>query len=156
MRTLWLLLPLTLGLASCGTGLSNALTQGAGLAAAGQAAAALQDGVARITASELQTLQAKGEKVVIVDVRNAASFESSHVQGAVNVLGDAVASNQAKLPKDSTIVTYCTCVNEGGAAKAAKSLMELGYPKVFALKDGLDGWKAAGGAIAEAPATPAP
>jgi rhodanese-related sulfurtransferase len=41
-------------------------------------------------------------------------------------------------------VIYCSCPNEVSAAKAAKSLMMLGYRRVRPLLGGLDAWADAG------------
>lgn len=120
------------------------------------AAAPANDGVPRLTAAELMAKQQAGEAVVVIDVRNAASYRTEHVKGAENVMTDAIASGSGAWAKDTTLVTYCTCVNEGSAAKAAQALQARGYAKVHALKEGLAGWKAAGGAVAADAAATSP
>lgn len=139
-----LVLPLALALSACGGAVANLA---AGPASGASAAVAPEDGIARLSASQLMAMQMAGEAVVVVDVRNKAAYESSHVKGAQNFMTDALASGAGEWPKNTTVVTYCTCVNEGSAAKAAQSLLARGYTKVYALKEGLEGWKKAGGQV---------
>ncbi len=65
------------------------------------------DGVQRITTSELKDLMDKGEAYV-VDVRTEASFKAGHIRGAILIPTKDVASRAKELPRDKTIVTYCS------------------------------------------------
>jgi 3-mercaptopyruvate sulfurtransferase SseA len=65
------------------------------------------DGVRRVTVSELQDLLAKGQAVV-VDVRTQVSFEQAHIKGAKLIPTNEVANRAGELPRDKTIVTYCS------------------------------------------------
>lgn len=65
------------------------------------------DGVRRITPGEAQDLLTKGQAVVI-DVRNQASFDAGHIRGAKLIPLNEFLSRIDELPRDKTIVTYCS------------------------------------------------
>ena len=65
------------------------------------------DGVRRITTVELQDLISKGQAYV-VDVRNEASYKLGHVRGAKLIPNTEIADRSKELPRDKTIVTYCS------------------------------------------------
>ena len=77
------------------------------IASASPAAPAPNDGVRRITPTELQNLLAKNEAFV-VDVRNEASYNAGHIRGAKLIPEQDIANRVSELPKDKTIVTYCS------------------------------------------------
>ena len=68
---------------------------------------ATDDGVRRITATELRDLLSKGQAVV-VDVRNEASFKAGHIRGAKLIPTNEFLNRINELPRDKTIVTYCS------------------------------------------------
>ncbi len=63
--------------------------------------------IRRITPNELQALLAKNEAVV-VDVRGIGAYETGHVQGALHIPADETTARLKELPRDKTIVTYCS------------------------------------------------
>jgi len=65
------------------------------------------DGVRRITTVELQDLISKGQAYV-VDVRNEASYNAGHVRGARLIPNTQIVEHLKELPRDKTIVTYCS------------------------------------------------
>jgi predicted sulfurtransferase len=65
------------------------------------------DDARRITADELYKLWEKHE-VLIVDTRNEATFNQSHIKGAILIPSNEFASRINELPKDKLIATYCT------------------------------------------------
>jgi predicted sulfurtransferase len=80
---------------------SNAAT------AATPQAKATDDGVRRITTAELRDLISKGQAVVI-DVRNEATYKAGHIRGAKLIPTNVFLSRINELPRDKTIVTYCS------------------------------------------------
>ncbi len=103
--------------------------------------------IPRISPNEaLRQINAK--EAVLIDVRDSGSFDLMHIKGAVNVsLQDIINNKFAALPKNKNLIFYCTCIREHSAALAAVELKEKGYEKVWALRDGLLGYKEAGGEI---------
>lgn len=65
------------------------------------------DGVRRITTVELQDLINKGQAYV-VDVRNQAAYNLGHIRGAKLIPNTQIAQRSNELPRDKTIVTYCS------------------------------------------------
>jgi 3-mercaptopyruvate sulfurtransferase SseA len=65
------------------------------------------DGVRRVTVSELQDLLARNEAVVI-DVRNQASYDIGHIRGSKLIPEAEVINHSDELPRNKTIVTYCS------------------------------------------------
>jgi len=74
---------------------------------ASPAAAAHADGARRITTVELQDLLSKGQAYV-VDVRNEAAYNTGHVRGAKLIPNTEIVARIKELPRDKTIVTYCS------------------------------------------------
>ena len=68
--------------------------------------AATVDEVPRMPVAELATLVERGE-AVIVDVRDAESFRTDRIQGAVSIPLGEIAARAGELPRDKVIVTYC-------------------------------------------------
>jgi hypothetical protein len=71
------------------------------------AAAIHTDGAPRLTTGELQDLISKGQAYV-VDVRNEAAYNIGHVRGAKLIPYDQIGARSKELPRDKTIVTYCS------------------------------------------------
>lgn len=65
------------------------------------------DGVRRVTTAELEELMKQG-KVVVVDVRNKEMYDLAHIPGAKLIPVNEVGERAKELPKDKTIVTYCS------------------------------------------------
>lgn len=77
---------------------------------AAAAFSAVADDVARITPEELSARLAKGEKVIVVDVRTSSSYERSSVKikGAVRVPPNDLGRAASEFAPDSPLVLYCT------------------------------------------------
>ena len=65
------------------------------------------DGARRISVQDAQSLIAKGQAVV-VDVRNQPAFDQGHIRGAKLIPVQDVGSRYNELPRDKTIITYCS------------------------------------------------
>ena len=70
-------------------------------------AASPNDGVRRVTTTELQDLLAKNQAFV-VDVRNEASYNAGHIRSAKLIPEADIPNRLSELPKDKLIVTYCS------------------------------------------------
>jgi 3-mercaptopyruvate sulfurtransferase SseA len=71
------------------------------------ASTAYPDGARRITVEELEALIAQG-KAYIVDVRTQDSYDSAHIPNAVLIPSTEIVKHIKQLPRDKTIVTYCS------------------------------------------------
>ena len=65
------------------------------------------DGVRRVTVEQLQSLLAEGN-TVIYDTRAKSAYEAEHIKGALSMPYDEVSNRAGELPKDKTLVFYCT------------------------------------------------
>jgi rhodanese-related sulfurtransferase len=96
--------------------------------------------VPRVTVDELRTLMDQ-QAVVIVDVRDPGQFNEGRIPGSVNIdYTEMMAKGSRFKGETRTIVTYCACVNETTAARAALDLAALGIPGAKALKGGWQEW----------------
>jgi hypothetical protein len=65
------------------------------------------DGVRRVTVAEVQAMLKDGS-AVIYDTRAKTAYDAEHIQGALSMPYDEVAKRVGELPKDKTLVFYCT------------------------------------------------
>jgi rhodanese-related sulfurtransferase len=113
------------------------------VAAAKKATSPPDDGVRRVSAQEAQELVAKGQ-AVIIDVRNQAAFDQGHIQGAKLIPFNEIQNRASELPKDKTIVTYCSWPNEHTSAGSVVTLKSKGFDNAVALLGGYAAWQSAG------------
>jgi rhodanese-related sulfurtransferase len=83
----------------------------------------------------------RGEKFVLVDVREESEFSKDHLPGAVH-LGKGVIERdiEARFPDLNTpLILYCG----GGyrSALAADNLQKMGYTDVISMDGGVRGWR---------------
>ncbi|MEO0264532.1 MAG: ThiF family adenylyltransferase, partial [candidate division WOR-3 bacterium] len=100
--------------------------------------------VEEISIHQVAEMLRKKSNIVLIDIREKQELETGYIDGAIFVppehIGEKVLS--LGIDKESTIVVYC-----GFGIKsldAARSLKMLGYNNVFTLKEGFEGWRAAG------------
>lgn len=66
-----------------------------------------------------------GDKGVLVDVRDKIKYDTSHIEGAINISYRDIQNGKFNLPKEKIIVLYC---DRGGLSMtAARYLSGLGY-----------------------------
>ena len=90
---------------------------------------------------EVKQRMDRGDKFVLVDVREDREFEADHIAGAVH-LGKGIIERdiEAKYPAlDTPLVLYCG----GGfrSALAADNLQKMGYTNVISMDGGIRGWR---------------
>src|SRR6202158_5706439 len=86
----------------------------------------------------------RGDKVVLVDVREESEFAKDHLPGAIH-LGKGVIERdiEARVPEPNTeLVLYCG----GGfrSALAADNLQKMGYTNVISMDGGIRDWREKG------------
>lgn len=102
-----------------------------------------------IAFADFQPMQAGGS-VLVVDVRDADSYASGHIPGAVHAPVRAIEAGVAALKraaKGRLVVTYCSCPSEATSLRAAQILAAAGV-RAKALVGGFPRWVDSGGAIA--------
>jgi rhodanese-related sulfurtransferase len=83
----------------------------------------------------------RGEKLVLVDVREDREFDADHIPGSVH-LGRGIIERdiEAKYPELNTeLILYCG----GGfrSALAADNLQKMGYTNVISMDGGIRDWR---------------
>jgi rhodanese-related sulfurtransferase len=109
------------------------------------------DAKKRIRETNVDEVKAKldrGEKFLLVDVREESEWGKGHVPGAVH-LGKGIIERdiEARVPDPATpVVLYCG----GGyrSALAADNLQKMGYTNVLSMDGGWRGWREKGLPIA--------
>ena len=91
----------------------------------------------RIAPDELaRMLEVEGESLVIVDARSSAARQDDpRLLPRAIVLEDD--DDIGVVPRDKTIVTFCTCPNEASAALLAERLLKAGWTRVRVLSGGV-------------------
>jgi len=93
---------------------------------------------------DLKTRLDWGEPALtIIDVRDRALFNESHIMGAVSMpMAGLVSRTMASLEFDRDLYVYAGTDEE--ASTAAEQLRAAGYQRVSVLRGGVAAWKAAG------------
>ncbi|MEK7233380.1 MAG: rhodanese-like domain-containing protein [Elusimicrobiota bacterium] len=81
----------------------------------------------------------KATDLCVLDVRSPEAFAEGHIPTAINIPLADLAGKLAALPKDKTLVTYCSNLTCALAPKAALVLAEKGF-KVMELFGGIATW----------------
>jgi rhodanese-related sulfurtransferase len=102
----------------------------------------------RIAMDEFERLYRTGA-VIVLDVRDSASYERGHIPSARLTPMDDL-RNQLDSLRSATqpIVTYCSCPAEESSARAAAYLRKNGVTGVRALTGGFEKWAAGGRKVA--------
>jgi rhodanese-related sulfurtransferase len=100
--------------------------------------------VRETTVEEVKTRLDRGDKFVLVDVREDNEWAKDHLPGAVH-LGKGIIERdiEAKYPDlDTPLVLYCG----GGfrSAMAADNLQKMGYTNVISMDGGIRQWRERG------------
>jgi rhodanese-related sulfurtransferase len=100
--------------------------------------------VKECTVDDVKAMVDKGEKFVLVDVREESEFAKDHLPSAIH-LGKGVIERdiEARVPKlDTPLVLYCG----GGfrSALAADNLQKMGYTNVISMDGGIRDWREKG------------
>jgi rhodanese-related sulfurtransferase len=96
------------------------------------------------TVDEVRARQARGEKLLILDVREESEFAADHLPGAIHI-GKGILERdiEQKVPDTGAeIILYCG----GGfrSALAADALQQMGYTNVISMDGGIRGWREKG------------
>jgi rhodanese-related sulfurtransferase len=97
--------------------------------------------------AEVKTRMDRGDKFVLVDVREESEFAKDHLPGAIH-MGKGVIERdiEASVPELNTeMILYCG----GGfrSALAADNLQKMGYTNVISMDGGIRDWRAKGYAL---------
>lgn len=104
--------------------------------------------ITEVTAREVQNQLARGEEVVLIDVREQNEWNLGHAAPAIYI-GRGVLESQieARVPREAIVVLMCASGNR--SALAARTLNEMGYPNASSMAGGFRDWVASGGEVAD-------
>ncbi len=90
--------------------------------------------------SAMQAVRLMNQGALVIDLRSKELYDAGHIVDARNVPVAELESQADALKKwrDKNVITYCDSGANG--ASAARSLMKLGFTKVFNLQGGLNAW----------------
>ena len=91
-----------------------------------------------VTVSALKTLIDRGEKVILVDVREPYEYELCHLEGALLLPLGQLSARIGELDKGEEIVVYCHVGVR--STQAVSFLRKAGFSSVRNLQDGIDAW----------------
>jgi thiosulfate sulfurtransferase len=73
---------------------------------------------------------------IVFDVRDMASYQAAHVDGAAHLSEDRLLAWMKRLPKDAPVVIYCY---KGNASKVyAQMFVDFRYSSVFSVDGGYE------------------
>ncbi len=101
------------------------------------------DDIQRISIAEAKA-QFESGKAVIIDVRGEPVYKLGHIRGSSQIPMNEIAAQASELPKDKTIILYCSCPAEHSSVAAAQILKAKGIDNTAALVGGYPAWQAAG------------
>ena len=91
-----------------------------------------------ITPVELKTSLDKGEKLVLLDVREEWEYSLAKLDGSILIPLGTLPQSLAQLNRDSEIIAIC---HHGmRSADATNFLLQQGFPNVKNLVGGIDAW----------------
>lgn len=105
---------------------------------AADAAAAAGKSATEISALELKARLDRGDKLVIVDVREPHEYQINRIPGSVLIPLGEIPRRYAELDQDAELVMQCKM--GGRSAKAADYLRTVGFKKVLNLTGGILDW----------------
>jgi rhodanese-related sulfurtransferase len=98
--------------------------------------------VKECTVDDVKARLDKGEKFVLVDVREESEYAKDHLPGAIHIGKGVIERDiETKVPDPATpLVLYCG----GGfrSALAADALQKMGYANVISMDGGIRDWRA--------------
>jgi rhodanese-related sulfurtransferase len=96
------------------------------------------------TVDDVKSKLDRGEKFLLIDVREESEFAKDHLPGAIH-LGKGIIERdiEQRVPEPNTVmILYCG----GGyrSALAADNLQKMGYTGVISMDGGIRGWREKG------------
>ena len=101
-----------------------------------------EDDVETITVERVKLFLEAGEKLFIVDLRPAASFQQRHLPGARSIPMKELAKRFREIPKVGQVVLYCDCSQNELIQDAYQMLKDdYAYRNVALMVDGFKEWE---------------
>ena len=99
--------------------------------------------IRELSPREVMDRQARGERLVLLDVRDLQEVNLGRIPGALHISrGNLETKVEAQIPRDAHVVIYCASGNR--SAFAAETMQQMGYADVASMSGGIRGWIDAG------------
>ncbi len=100
-----------------------------------------------IRAAEVQALISADSNARLLDVRTAGEYQTSHIEGSVNLPLDQLDANTRQIVSGARGPIVLVCQSGGRAEQAHRKLVEAGLTGATVLTGGMNGWTAAGAPV---------
>jgi rhodanese-related sulfurtransferase len=104
----------------------------------------VEEDIPELTAEELHTRLAQGEKLYILDTRTEPEFLNAHLPGAYSTPGGQLPLTVTDIVRERSISIVTNCAGRTRSLLGAHLLRRMGFPQVYALKGGTGAWRIAG------------
>jgi rhodanese-related sulfurtransferase len=95
--------------------------------------------IEEVTAEEVRAMQARGDSVVYLDVREPNEWNLGRLPQAVHLpRGNLETKVEALIDRSQKVVIYCARGNR--SALAALTMKQMGYGNVASMARGFQGW----------------
>ena len=94
--------------------------------------------VPQVSVEELKQKWDRGEKPLLLDVREPHEYALADLPDAIKVPLQTLPRNLVRVPKDRDLVVYCR--SGGRSANAVQFLRQMGYEKAVNLAGGINAW----------------
>ena len=100
------------------------------------------DHLGLLTVQELKERLDRGDKLMVLDVREKDKWHDGHIKGALHIYAGHLEQHLDEIPEDRPIVVTCNAGNH--ASLAASILRREGYKEIYNLLGGMTAWQNAG------------
>lgn len=100
-----------------------------------------------MTIDELKTRMKQERPFILADARDADSYDSSHIPGAIPIPADEVNKLAGNYDRDIDVVTYCGSYQCLASTAAAKEFLKNGFRNVWDYKGGIQEWQEQGNPV---------
>jgi phage shock protein E len=99
----------------------------------------IQGGYYKMNQNEANRNMKEDKSIVLVDVRTPQEYAELHIPGSILIPLDTLKTEAEKKLMDKKAIIYLYCRSGNRSASAAKTLVELGYSKVYNI-GGISSW----------------
>lgn len=104
----------------------------------------VEDGILIVSPERVHEWQTEGAPFVLVDARDSVQYADEHLPEAINISYVDIRPGAELPPRDARIVIYCSDANCPISRYGYEALERMGYREIYDMREGLQGWKAAG------------
>lgn len=100
--------------------------------------------IKKVTAADVKAAIDKGEKAVILDVRDPEEYKAGYLPGAINVTRGKLEFTVWDRITDKDAKIYVYCLTAARSALATKTLNDMGYKNAVLMDAHFEDWVKAG------------